>query len=116
MKEMEMADRDFSRCDVCGDHLEPDRLHIMIDNGLTIRNTYCCRKHRYVRVDTILGTKGSDHAHDWTTIDPDVRSIDVAVCNNCGAYKYVAIQERTDREIENLAFKFRQGELSPGWE
>jgi hypothetical protein len=43
--------RDYSKCDVCGITLEPDRLQIMIDNGYQIRNVFCCRKHRYVEVD-----------------------------------------------------------------
>jgi hypothetical protein len=43
--------RDYSKCDVCGITLEPDRLQVMIDNGYQIRNVFCCRKHRYVEVD-----------------------------------------------------------------
>ena len=45
-----MNDRDYSKCDVCGIDLEPDRMHVMVDNGMIIRNVYCCRKHRYVTV------------------------------------------------------------------
>jgi hypothetical protein len=111
-----MNERDYTRCDICGVILTPDRMHIIIDNGVVIRNTYCCRKHRYVKVVSVLGGDKSDgHNHDWMTIDPDVKALDAFSCS-CGAYKYVTIQERTDREIENLAFKYRQGELSPGWE
>jgi len=45
------ANRDYSKCDVCGIPLDTDRLHIMVDNGYLIRNVFCCRKHRYVEVD-----------------------------------------------------------------
>jgi hypothetical protein len=111
-----MYDRDFTKCDICGIDLVPDRMHVMIDNGMVIRNTYCCRKHRYVKVTSILGdNKEDDHIHDWMGIDPDLKALDAFSCH-CGAYKYITIQERTDREIENLAFKFRGNELSPGWE
>jgi hypothetical protein len=92
-------------------------MHIMIDNGVVIRNTYCCRKHRYVKVTSVLGGDRSDeHMHDWQPIEPDIKALDAAICTLCGAYKYITIQERSDREIENLAFKFRQGELLPNWE
>jgi len=111
-----MYERDFTKCDVCGDHLGPDRMHVMIDNGVVIRNTYACRKHRYVKVISVLGGDKTDtHVHDWIGIDPDLKALDAFSCF-CGAYKYITIQERTDREIENLAFKFRGNELSPGWE
>ena len=109
-------DRDFSHCDVCGVDITPDRMHIMIDNGLTIRNTYACRKHRYVKVVSILGgDRTNEHSHDWLQIDPDLKALDAYVCT-CGAYKYITVQERTDRDIENLAFKFRGGDLSYEWE
>jgi hypothetical protein len=45
------SERDYNRCDVCGVLLEPDRLHIMINNGHLIRNVFCCRKHLYVMVE-----------------------------------------------------------------
>lgn len=75
--------RDYTKCDVCGKEVPVDRLHIMIDNGIVIRNTYCCPHHRYRTVSYM----GKDF-----------------------------IQERSDREIENLAFRFRCGELKEGWE
>jgi hypothetical protein len=78
-----MYDRDFTRCEVCGGTIPIDRMHIMIDNGISIRSTYCCPKHRY------------------RTVEYAGKSF---------------IQERTDREIENLAFKFKGGELKPNWE
>lgn len=113
---MSSYDRDFTKCDVCGDTLGPDRMHVIIDNGVVIRNTYACRRHRYVKVTSELGgNRQSDHIHDWLSIEPDIKALDAFTCT-CGAYKYVTIQERTDREIENLAFKFRGGELPMGWE
>lgn len=75
--------KDYSRCDVCGGSIPTDRMHIIIDNGISIRSTYCCPKHRYRSVQ-----------YQGKTF----------------------IQERTDREIENLAYKFRSGELEVGWE
>lgn len=111
-----MFERDFTRCDICGIPLTPDRMHVQIDNGVVIRNTYACRQHRYVKVVSELGgDRSPEHIHDWIPIDPDLKALDAASCR-CGAYKYITIQERTDREIENLAFKFRGGELAPGWE
>jgi len=79
----EYQSKDYTKCDVCGDDIPVDRLHIMIDNGLIIRNIYCCPRHRYRTVTY----SGKDF-----------------------------IQERTDREIENLAFKFKNRELPVGWE
>lgn len=112
-----MLERDFTRCDICGAPLTHDRMHVMIDNGVVIRNTYACRKHRYVKVTSVLGGDKSDgHTHEWEPIEPDIQALDAAICKSCGAIKYVAVQVRTDREIENLAFKFRGGELAPGWE
>jgi hypothetical protein len=75
--------KDYTKCDVCGSDIPVDRLHIMIDNGLIIRNIYCCPRHRYRTVTY----GGKDF-----------------------------IQERTDREIDNLAFKFKNKELPLGWE
>lgn len=37
-------------CQVCGAAMGPDRLHILIDNGIAMRHTYCCRRHRYTLV------------------------------------------------------------------
>jgi hypothetical protein len=71
----EYQSKDYTKCD--------DRLHIMIDNGLIIRNIYCCPRHRYRTVEY----SGKDF-----------------------------IQERTDREIDNLAYKFKNRELPLGWE
>lgn len=43
--------RDYTKCDVCGIPLEPDRMHVMIDNGNFIKNLFVCRRHRYVQVE-----------------------------------------------------------------
>jgi len=75
--------KDYSKCDVCGDPIPIDKLHIMIDNGLTIRNIYCCPRHRYRTVEY----NGKEY-----------------------------IQERTDRELDSLAFKLRTKEIEEGWE
>jgi hypothetical protein len=82
-RKIRMYDRDFTHCEVCGTDMPPDRLHVIIDNGIAIRSTYCCPKHRYRTVEYV---------------------------------GKAFVQERTDREIENLAFKFRAGELKPSWE
>lgn len=44
----------YDWCWVCGMPLGPDKMHVMIDNGRLPRHTYCCRKHRYVKVDVGL--------------------------------------------------------------
>lgn len=78
--------KDYSKCDVCGLSIGPDKLHITIDNGRVMRHTYAHRRHRYVLV--VLGSLG----------------------------QHSQIQERTDQEIEGLAMALRAGELEVGWE
>jgi hypothetical protein len=50
-------EHDYTKCDVCGIDLGPDKMHIVIDNGRLTRHVYCCRKHRYVGVDTLYGVQ-----------------------------------------------------------
>jgi hypothetical protein len=47
-----MADRDYSKRDVCGADLGPDKIHIMIDNGRVARHTYCCLSGRQRSVES----------------------------------------------------------------
>jgi hypothetical protein len=63
----------------------PDKIHVMIDNGHSLRHTYCHRRHRYVIVD----------------LGPNVAA---------------QTQQRSDYEIEGLAWALRDGKLKVGWE
>lgn len=82
----------YDWCWVCGLPLGPDKMHVMIDNGRVLRHTYCCRKHRYVVVEVT------------TTKVPGATVVDRM------------IQTRSDSEIENLAWAFKDGKLEAGWE
>lgn len=43
---------DSSKCNVCGLPFDgPDKMHIVIDNGVVMRHTYAHRRHRYVKVE-----------------------------------------------------------------
>lgn len=86
-------DRDYSKCDVCGEDIGPDKLRITIDNGHIARHTYAHRRHRYVIVE--LRTAQRHGLAD--VFGPQ-------------------IQTRTDAEIEHLGFEFRAGKLKVGWE
>lgn len=88
-----MWQRDYSKCDVCGQGLGPDKLHVVIDNGHVTRHTYCCRRHRYIMV----GLSAKQRGGYADTFPPQV-------------------QERSDLEIEGLASAFREGKLEVGWE
>lgn len=83
-----MTDEKYTVCNVCGDEMGPDRLHVVIDNGRVTRHTYCCRRHRYVVVE--VKSDGVVYARET--------------------------QMRSDLEIESLAFSYRLGELKKGWE
>ena len=52
-----MNDIDYSKCQVCGLDLGPDRLKIVIDNGRIFRHTHAHRRHRYVEVQVGSRTK-----------------------------------------------------------
>jgi hypothetical protein len=86
-----MMDRDFSKCDVCGQDQEIDRLHVLIDNGRSMRHVYCCRRHRYVTVFV--------KRHDGIALDFPPQ-----------------IQMRSDLELEHLRHEFLNGRLAKGWE
>jgi len=45
-----VSDIDYSKCEVCGEDIGPDKMHIVIDNGRVTRHTYAHRRHRYVVV------------------------------------------------------------------
>ena len=81
-----MNDEKYTLCNVCGDEMGPDRLHVVIDNGHVTRHTYCCRRHRYVVVELAVSGMGG------------------------------IVQGRTDLEIESLAAAYRSGDLKKGWE
>jgi len=43
-------DTTYDLCNICGEEMGPDKLHIVIDNGHVARHTYAHRRHRYVMV------------------------------------------------------------------
>lgn len=45
--------RDYTKCDICGQDLDADRMHVLVDNGNIIKNVYAHRRHRYVEVEAL---------------------------------------------------------------
>lgn len=59
----------YDWCWVCGKPLGPDRMHVMIDNGVVTRHTYACRGHRYVIV------RVGNHDEVQTRTDYEIESL-----------------------------------------